>query len=100
MYLLQATFTEPVLLGGIIAGAGVFELWRTRTILEVRDLTRKIAQSMYGVEGAGDHSGVVAVVHAHTGALGHLSNENVELDRRITRVEDRCDLTHNGKGTE
>lgn len=96
MFFQQVT-SEPVLFGGIIAGAGLFEIWRTRTILEVRDTTRKIAQSLYGAEGATDHSGVISVVHSQTGALGILANETADLDRRVTRVEGRCDMTHNGK---
>jgi len=90
---------EPILIGGALAGGGAVLVWFARTAIETRDTMRKLADALYD-----DTTGLVKMVYAHhrdvQGAVGQLSHEHVEFDKRLTRVEDRCDMTHGNGQTQ
>lgn len=74
--------------------------WFANIAIETRDTIRAVAATLYD-----ETTGLVRTVyrnHSETqGAMGELSNENVEFDKRLTRVEDRCGMNHgphNGAG--
>lgn len=86
-------YTEPVLIGAVLVGAGGSLIWFARTAIETRDAVRRMAEALYD-----DTTGLIKIVYQNRtemrGALGQLSNETVALDKRVTRVEDRCKITH------
>ncbi len=102
MFLFQpttATMTEPIVIGASLAVGGSVIVWFARTAIETRDTVRNMATALYD-----DTTGLIKTVYTDRqnvqGALGQLSNETNALDKRVTRVEDRCGLNHphNGNG--
>ena len=88
---------EPILIGASLVGGGGVLIWFARAIIETRDTVRRVAVSLYE-----DTTGLIHVVyknrHETVAALGELSNEQVEIDKRLSRVEDRCELRHPNHG--
>ena len=97
-------YGEPVLIGGVVAGAGLFVRWMAMTLVEIRDWARESKHILSDPE-----TGLVKIVYRNfgqtSGALGELSNNvvdlerrteqrHVDIERRVTRVEDRCKITH------
>lgn len=92
--LLQTMIAEPVLIGGAVVGTGGILVWFAKLGI---DLKANVERLLLRVDDP--QTGlVVMVLRNHkdvAGAMGALSNAQVDLERRIQRVEDRCDLTHN-----
>jgi hypothetical protein len=101
---LIAASNEPMLLGvlgalgvALLAVLGAVIRWFAVVVIEARDGMRSILQTLHGPKEASG-MGLVGMVAAHhqqiTGALGALSNENVLIDNRLTRLEERCGFNH------
>jgi len=96
-YLQVPATTEPLLMGGAVVGIGGVILWFANVVIEARDGMRSLLQTLHGPKD-NPSTGLVARFEVHykemTSALGVLSMETVTLDKRMTRVEDRCEITH------
>jgi len=98
MVILQISpLAEPIVIGATLAGAGGVIVWFAKLGIDTRDGMRSILQTLHGPKD-NPGSGLVMRVEVHhkevSGALGVLSMENITMDKRMTRVEDRCDMTH------
>lgn len=51
--------TEPIVLSGLVAGAGGILWWSARTLLEVRDGVRDVKTTLHGVPESKEPNGLV-----------------------------------------
>lgn len=98
MSILQvSSLAEPIVIGATVACAGGVIVWFAKLGIDTRDGMHSILQTLHGPRD-NPGSGLVTRVEVYhkemSGALGVLSVENMTMDKRITRIEDRCSMQH------
>lgn len=85
--LLQA-ISEPILIGAVVLSGGGTVIWFAKLGI---DLKKAMEHLMLRVDDP--QTGLLAMVlrnhKEQCGAMGALSNGHVDLDKRLTRVEDK-----------
>ena len=98
MIIQMSGVTEPIVVTGVLAGGGLVVVWFANKIVTISDLVLRLVLRVEDPQ-----TGAIAMIQRnHTevqGAMGQLSNDFIQIEKRVSRVEDRCEITHNGNGT-
>ena len=91
--LLQALLTEPILVGGAVVGTGGVLIWFAKLGIELKANVERLLLRVDDPQ-----NGLVVTVQRNhkevTGAMGELSNENVQIRERVRDVERTCVQMH------
>lgn len=73
---------DPIVLSGLVAGAGFVAVWGARTLLEVRDGVRDVKTTLHGVPESKEPNGLVREVKSQGERL-----RSVEQSQHDMRTE-------------
>ncbi len=74
----ESARSEPILVGGLVVGSGMLTVWGARTLLELRDHSRKVSIALFGDPDDPEPNGLKRDVRRLRG----------DLSDHITRQED------------